>query len=123
MYYETPEFYGVTPTCGPVSGYTQITIFGKNFIDMGFGKVKCIFNNTYYMNATIMESDIIKCDSPPLPEGDFEGTPWFNISITLNERDVSDTHSNFTYYFDPQIKTISPNVGPIKGGTISKING
>lgn len=75
------------------------------------------------MNATIMESDIIKCDSPPLPEGDFEGTPWFNISITLNERDVSDTHSNFTYYFDPQIKTISPNVGPIKGGTISKING
>lgn len=33
---------------------------------MGFGKVKCIFNMTYIMNATIMENDIMKCDTPPL---------------------------------------------------------
>jgi hypothetical protein len=33
---------------------------------MGFGKAKCIFNLTYQMNATIMENDILKCDSPPL---------------------------------------------------------
>ena len=31
---------------------------------MGFGKAKCIFNNTWVMNATVMEMDIIKCDSP-----------------------------------------------------------
>jgi len=55
LYYETPEIYNITPTCGPVTGYTQITVFGKNFLDMGFGKVKCIFNLTYVMNATIME--------------------------------------------------------------------
>ena len=55
LYYDSPEVYTITPTCGPVTGYTQITVQGKNFIDMGFGKVKCIFNNTYYMNATILE--------------------------------------------------------------------
>jgi hypothetical protein len=64
-------------------------VIGKNFIDMGFGKVKCIFNNTYFMNATILEQDIIKCDSPPFHPADGfvidNGTnPWYNLSITLN---------------------------------------
>lgn len=56
---------------------------------MGFGKVKCIFNNTIQMNATIMEEDIIMCDSPPLPAsfGFSDGIPWYNISITLNGKE------------------------------------
>ena len=66
MYYETPEIYNATPICGPTYGYTQITIKGKHFLNLGFGKAKCIFNNTIYMNATIMDETLIKCDSPPL---------------------------------------------------------
>jgi hypothetical protein len=94
---------------------------------MGFGKVKCIFNNTYTMNATIMEENIMKCDSPPLPprEGfaDSNGAPWFNISITLNGKEVQATKSNFTYYVDPIMKSITPNMGPMVGNTTSKIVG
>lgn len=91
LYYETPEIHNITPTCGPVTGYTQITVFGKNFIDMGFGKVKCIFNGTIYMNATIMEEDIIKCDSPPLPPNfgfSDEGAPFYYIGLTLNGKEI-----------------------------------
>ena len=59
LYYETPMLVAVEPSCGPVSGYTQIEIVGKNFIDMGFGKAKCVFNDTIWMNATIISQDLI----------------------------------------------------------------
>ena len=129
LYYETPEVSSISPTCGPVTGYTQLTLKGKNFIDMGFGKVKCIFNNTYYMNATILESDTIKCDSPPLQLGEEFTTltngsaPWYNVSITLNGKEIAPTRTNFTYYVDPVMRSVSPNLGPLKGNTVSKIFG
>jgi hypothetical protein len=60
---------------------------------MGFGRVKCIFNLTYVMNATIMEENIIKCDSPPLPSSlgfsDYNGVPWYNVSITINGKEIT----------------------------------
>jgi len=79
---------------------------------MGFGKVKCIFNMTYYMNATIMENNIIKCDSPALQtslgyseEGtgysDEGGIPWYNVSITINGREITQSTIKFEYYYDP----------------------
>ncbi len=33
---------------------------------MGHNKVMCVFNTTIFTNATIMENNIIKCDSPTL---------------------------------------------------------
>jgi len=44
LYYETPYIFDFYPKCGPVSGYTQLTVFGKNFRSMGFGKTLCMFN-------------------------------------------------------------------------------
>jgi hypothetical protein len=62
---------------------------------MGFGKVKCIFNNTYYMNATILESDTIVCDSPPLSEEYSANGTFYNVSITLNGKELAPTRTNF----------------------------
>lgn len=93
---------------------------------MGFNKVKCVFNNTIFMNATIMESDIIKCDTPQLPPSygySDVGVPFYYVSVTLNGKEISDSKIKFTYYVDPSIKSITPNKGPIKGGTISKLIG
>jgi len=44
LYYETPIVTAIGPECGPFSGFTQILVKGNHFDDMGFGKVKCIFN-------------------------------------------------------------------------------
>ncbi len=92
---------------------------------MGFGMAKCIFNDTIYMNATIMETDIIKCDSPPLPPtmGFSAGVPFYYIGITLNGKENVNTSLKFVYYIDPVIKSITPNLGPLKGGTFCNVTG
>ena len=55
-YYDTPEITGnLVPSCGPVGGYTQFLVKGKNFIEFGYGKAKCIFNGTIFMNATVLD--------------------------------------------------------------------
>ena len=66
LYYEMPVIYSIYPICGPDYGYTQITVLGKNFWDLGENKALCVFNKTIFTNATIMEPDILKCDSPTL---------------------------------------------------------
>ena len=39
LYYDKPIVDSIEPTCGPEHGYTQITVFGKNFVDLGVNKV------------------------------------------------------------------------------------
>lgn len=47
LYYDNPIITSVTGNCGPVEGYTQFNIMGRNFEEHnGLGKAKCIFNNT-----------------------------------------------------------------------------
>lgn len=35
LYYEKPIVDTIEPLCGPETGYTQLTVRGRNFIDMG----------------------------------------------------------------------------------------
>lgn len=120
-YYESPVITSIGTTCGPVEGYTQIPVYGKNFIDMGFGKAKCVFNSTIFMNATIVTSGHIECDSPPLAKG--AQNDWYYVALTLNNRDISNSTAKFFYYPEPYIEDISPNKGPVAGNTHSTLYG
>jgi hypothetical protein len=86
------------------------------------------------MNATIMENNLLKCDSPPLQAAlgysesgtgysDEGNVPWYNISITINGKEIVSSSLKFEYYVDPTMWSITPNVGPMKGGTNSTIKG
>ena len=55
----------IGPLCGPDTGYTQLTVTGKNFVDLGTNKAMCVFNGTIFTNATVMDSNLLYCDSPP----------------------------------------------------------
>ena len=128
-YYETPIVESIDPPCGPDYGYTQITVSGKHFVETAFGKAKCVFNQTHFMNATIVNENTIKCSTPILPP-DAAGLPpkyqHYVVQVTLNERDFSDSVSRvqFAYYPDPHITaTKDANVGPVTGGTTSNLTG
>lgn len=125
LYYETPQILKLEPACGPITGYTQITIIGRNFIDMGFGKVKCSFNNTL-MNATIVNEQTIKCSSPRLTEDqESVDTPYLKsfVKVTLNGREFTLEELQFNYYPELKITKVNRNNGPVSGNTKSIIEG
>ena len=117
LYYDQPSISRIEPSCGPESGYTQITVYGANFVNLGIGKVHWIFNNTIHMNATVIEHDIIKWDSPPIKDLPIRGPKYYDLQISLDETMRGGPPQRFTYYRDPEITGITPTMGPIDGGT------
>lgn len=57
-------------------------MMGNNFAEEKFGKAKCIFNDTIFTNATVLDKTAIVCDSPPLDLT--SGTMWYQISLTFD---------------------------------------
>jgi len=55
------------------------------------------------------------CDSPPLDSQN--GDMWYNVSVTLDGDFVSEANAQFSYYDEPTIKSITPALGPLSGGT------
>lgn len=43
LYYLGAEVAKVSPSCGPLSGYTQLGVVGKNFVDLGRDQIMCAF--------------------------------------------------------------------------------
>lgn len=49
---------------------------------------------------------------------------YYYLEITIDGgREVNGPKQRFTYYKDPKVTDITPNIGPIKGGTIVQIIG
>ena len=125
-YYDTPIIDFIEPTCGPTTGYTQITVYGKNF-PVGYSNhVKCLFNGEIKMNATVMNYNEIKCDSPPIPNkpGSEENSiTSYDLTLLVDDDDQSGPVQKFYYYKSPVISSISPIMGGINGDTTVKISG
>lgn len=94
------------PPCGPTYGYTQIVVKGKNFVNMGINKAKCIFNGKKAMNVTILDESTLLCSSPPLSRSESLMT-WqdmrHTVEITLNGAETTSSGIRFMYYPDPEI--------------------
>ena len=126
LYYDTPVVSKIDPMCGPESGYTQITIYGKNFANTGSDFVKCVWDQNIKTNATVISDTQIKCDSPSVL--DYEGKNYKNITeydveITLNNKDLNGPKHKFYYYKDTYIAGLDPIFGPKSGNTIVNITG
>jgi len=126
LYYDTPVISEITPKCGPESGYTQITVYGENFAYTGSDFVKCIFDEKYSMNATVISQGEIKCDSPSVLN--YAGVnenkvQFYDLEITLNGANRNGPKQKFSYYKDTYINKVTPIYGPITGNTTVNISG
>ena len=76
------------------------------------------------MNATVINSNTIVCDTPPLDKANSEsGDMFYNISVTMDGDYISNSTSNFNYYEELTISSVTPSLGPLLGGTKSVITG
>lgn len=73
------------------------------------------------MNATLLSSTTLVCNSPPLEST--TGDMWYNVSVTLDGTTIATSEAKFKYYVQPVIDSISPSKGPMEGGTNSIIRG
>lgn len=124
-YFALAEVYAISPICGPRSGYTQITVYGKNFVYNNPDNVKCIFGNLETTQATIISESEIRCDSPDISRKGYKQV-FFNFSVTLNGDDKSKNAGTlpvFGYYDFHSLDSIYPDFGPVRGGTVSTITG
>jgi hypothetical protein len=109
----TPTVTGLSPTFGPAAGGTFVTISGTNFVDV----TAVDFGTTPATGETVINSNTITVDSPP-------GMGIVDVTVTT---DVGTSPTNpadqFTYLAAPTVTGVSPNSGPLAGGTSVTITG
>lgn len=95
-------------------------------MDLGNNKAMCVFNKTIYTNATIMDKELVYCDSPPfensqgytLMNSDNPQSNFYIIEVTIDGgKEMTNAGLIFGYYIQPEINSISPVNGPLEGGT------
>ena len=138
----------ISPTTGPASGGTILTIRGVGFWNPGNGEVSCIFGEIpYHMEVmgTRIDDTKVLCVSPvqsrsargllksfeQVPDDVFFGSPLnrgsLRVRINLGNRllvnSTSQSRSYFTYNSRSTITSLVPKTGSLSGGTIIRIHG
>lgn len=104
---------GITPTQGPTSGGTVVTVNGKGFQ----AGASVAFGGASSTAVTVASSTQIDAMSPPGSSG------TVGITVTDPSSQSASLPSAFTYTSGPSVSSISPNSGPVTGGTTVTILG
>ena len=110
-----PSISGISPTSGPTTGGTTVTITGTGFT----GATKVVFGTVAATSFTVMSSTEITAVSPA------QAAAWHNIYVTTQSGTSAPVSlDEFTYVNSPpSISGISPTSGPTTGGTTVTITG
>ena len=112
-----PSVSGVIPEYGPLTGGTEVTVSGSNF--MGASTVWFVLGEQYVaatpFNVTDGSLDVY---SPPgLAAGPVD------VEVTANGTSAPNPDDQFTYDTIPTVTTMTPSAGPIGGGNPVTITG
>ena len=110
-----PSVTSFSPNSGPVDGGTGVTIRGANFVDgatVTFGGIPATDVYVWDDNTGIF------CDTPPHSSG------LVDVAVTNPSGGSSTLSSGYTYVDGPpSVTSVSPNSGPVDGGTGVTIRG
>jgi IPT/TIG domain len=104
---------GASPATGPTCGGTVVTITGKGF--KAGAAVK--FGGSQSTAVTVASSTQVNAMSPA------ESSGTVPITVTNPDTQAASLPSGFTYSSGPAVSSVSPNSGPVSGGTTVKILG
>jgi hypothetical protein len=122
-YTQGPTITGLSPSFGPPSGGNTIVIAGVNFIlkdanlyDVPVSEV--LFGGTPAASFVVESSTRIVATAPP-----GAGTVHVTLKHPLAGLSQFTTAANYGYSAGPLIASISPDSGPVVGGTVVTITG
>ncbi|GIT79810.1 hypothetical protein LLS1_14790 [Leifsonia sp. LS1] len=110
-YLEVPAITSLTPTSGPETGGTAVTITGTGFT----GATGVTFGGTPGVGFSVVNDTTITVATPP-------GTPG-DVDVVVQHPNGDSVPGTFTYLPVPAITSISPDSGPETGGTAVTITG
>ncbi|MDC3378865.1 IPT/TIG domain-containing protein [Planctomycetota bacterium] len=123
-----PQVTSITPANGPESGGTQVTISGSNFISAA-ADVAFIASNL--LNLQVLDDSTITGETSPLDQSALDAqlgpgsvaplTTQVIVRSTANGDSVEPVF--FTYTPAVFISRVSPNQGPVVGGTLVSVFG
>ena len=114
-YHSPIEINEISPTFGPLTGSTVITLFGTNFVDGMLYRIGSDAPNT----VSFVSSTEIEIVSPSRIEPVIEG-----IAFSKTEgREWTETLTTFQWINDLNITAFEPTHGPRSGGTRLLIHG
>ncbi len=109
-----PTVTAVSPNSGPASGGTAVTITGNNFQ----AGAAVSFGGTAATNVTVATSTSITATTPA------EAAGTVNVVVTNSDSQSGTLSNGFTYTsLAPAVMSVSPNSGPVAGGTAVTITG
>ena len=113
-YIAAPTISSVTPNVGPSGGGTNVSIGGANLT----GATSVNFGSTPATSFTVNSATSITAVAPAGSSGNVDivvTTPGGTSSPSASDR--------FTFVAGPTISSVSPNAGPLAGGTIVTVSG
>ena len=106
----------IDPPTGPAVGGTLVTLGGE-FSAVG-SSYHCRFAaDEPWVLATRESAASLLCVSRRLPAGPYD------VSVSLNAQDLSNSSARFDAYDEPAVLRLSPNSGPVGGNTLVTIDG
>ena len=108
------EQFGIEPNEGPLEGRTDITITGENFME---GVVVEIGEKRVRQPQIFFSPTELRLEAPPGTAGPK------TVRVVNPDGQVAEVVDGFTYNPAPTIISISPNAGPLAGGTRIIITG
>ncbi len=115
----TPQIQSLNPSAGPLSGGTSVTINGQFFI--GVTGVK--FGQVAALSYTVNSISQITAVAPPFVDADSSGSQHaVSVSVTTA---LGEFYSGISLLFryNPAVTSITPNSGPITGGSTVTVTG
>ncbi|MFI9649340.1 IPT/TIG domain-containing protein [Streptomyces sp. NPDC052040] len=106
-----PVVSSISPSQGPLSGGTTVTLTGTGFT----GATSVRFGGTAAISFTVVSSTQIIAVSPA-------GSGAVNVTVTTGEGTSTQTVT-FTYVVAPALTSLTPSQGPLGGGIVVTLTG
>eukprot|EP00698_Gefionella_okellyi_P014440 TRINITY_DN4005_c1_g1_i2.p1 TRINITY_DN4005_c1_g1~~TRINITY_DN4005_c1_g1_i2.p1 ORF type:complete len:2826 (+),score=696.32 TRINITY_DN4005_c1_g1_i2:356-8479(+) len=104
----------VVPTTGAVSGGTNVTVTGVNFLGP---TTYCAFGSSAPVLAAVVSDTQIACLTPSMAAGSY------SVEVTNNNQDYTSSGVQFVFQLSETVSAVAPLSGPVSGGTALTVIG
>ncbi len=112
-YRAAPTLASVAPVAGALAGNTTVTLTGTGFVS----GAAITFGGTAATSVNVVSATSITCVTPSKAAG------TYNVVVTNSDTQSATLTSAYTYEAAPTLTSVSPNGGPLAGGTLVTLTG